>query len=81
MAVAKVKPVVKRAAKKPVELPVLEFEADLHKTTPGAFQLREDVALEGEEQVSGGIYVRKAHLGGITPKRIRVTIEVLEVED
>lgn len=76
-----VKPKKTAVKKKPVELPVLEFEADLHKTTPGAFQLREDAAPEGEEQVSGGIYVRKAHLGGITPKRIRVTIEVLEVED
>lgn len=80
MAAVKVKPVVKRAAKKPVELPVLEFEADLHKTTPGAFNMKEDIP-DGTEPISGGIYVRKAHLDGVTPKRIRVTVEVLEVED
>lgn len=78
-AVAKVRVAKKAAAKKPVELPVLEFEAVLRKTTPGAFNMKEDNPL-GTEPVSGGIYVRKAHLDGVTPVRIRVTVEVIEAE-
>lgn len=81
MAVTKAKPVAKKAAaKKPVELPVLEFEAEMAKETPGAFNMKEE-AESREEEVSGNIYLRKTALDGIKPKRIRVTVEVLEVED
>lgn len=80
MTVVKAKPVAKKAAKKPVELPVLEFEADLVRETPGAFNLKED-AESRDEEVSGNLYLRKKALGDVKPKRIRVTVEVLEAED
>ena len=81
MAVVKAKPVAKKAAaKKPVELPVLEFEADLERETKGAFNLKED-AESREDEVCGNLYLRKLALGDVKPKRIRVTVEVLEAED
>lgn len=74
MAVAK-----KSAAKKPVDLPVLSFEASFAKETPGTFQYKEDG--ERDEQVSGGIYLKKGVLPeGMSPTRVKVTVEVLEAE-
>lgn len=62
------------------ELPVLEFELTRDRVTPGAFRFAEDTE-PGAEPISGSLYLRKSHLDGVSPVRIRVTAEVLEVED
>lgn len=67
-------PVAKKSVAKKVPGPLV-FEADLKKGTPGALQFTEDVT--GAEAVSGGLYLRKAHLDGFEPQRVRVTVEVV----
>lgn len=65
----------KRAAAKPAAAKPLVFEADFKKETAGAVQFAEVGDRDGH--VSGGIYIRKGSLDGVTPQKIRVTIEIV----
>jgi hypothetical protein len=76
-------PVAKKSAVKkpalPSDLPTLTFEGEFAKETQGTFQYKETG--EREDQVSGGIYLKKPALPeGVIPTKVRVTIEVLEAE-
>lgn len=67
----------KTAAKKP-GVTRLETEFEFDRETPGTFKFNE--IGDRDSHVSGAIYIKKAPLEGTKPKRIRVTIEVLEVQ-
>jgi hypothetical protein len=72
-------PVAKKSVvKKPALKNELVFEADVKKETPGTFHFAENA--EREDQISGGIYVKKSALDGVSPTKVRVTIEILAAE-
>ena len=74
-----VRKAVKKKASEPKEIPVLVFELTQDRVTSGAYRYKEDEPKDGSEMVSGSLYLRKAHLDGVNPKRVRVTVEILEV--
>jgi hypothetical protein len=63
------------ARKKTANTPsVVEFTGTLKKETTGTFQFAEDG--ERDEQVSGGIYIKKGALDERTPSRVEVAVTV-----
>lgn len=54
----------------------LVFEATQNKETVGTFQMIEDGLRE--KHVSGSIYLKKGVLGGMIPKKVRVTVEIID---
>lgn len=75
---AKRAPAKKTAAKKPAVTQLVgEFLAKYETT--GTFRL--DETAEQEDQIIGGLYLKKGPLDGTKPFRVRVIVEVLEVSD
>jgi hypothetical protein len=73
--------VKKAAARKPAKKPGvtrLETEFDFARETPGTFKF--DELGDREAHVSGSIYIKKGPLDGTKPSRIKVTIEILGVQ-
>lgn len=66
------------AAKKPV-VTKLTSEFEYTRETTGTLRLDEDA--EKEDRIMGALYLQKLPLDGAQPKRVRVTIDILEFQE